>query len=159
VQDGKALKHSAHLVKRFFGYLTAQTLTDTEREHIAGVLPTELATLFFGMQPQDQRHAYDVYVRSGGGRLTQASLLHDVGKSVSRIGPLGRSFATISRAVGIPTKGRWQLYVEHGPIGAELLHEAGADALAVSFTRNHPGPPPSGVDPRDWDTLTEADEA
>jgi hypothetical protein len=159
MQNGETLKHSSHLVKRFFGYLTAKPLTDGERQEIAGLLPTELATLFFGMQPQDQRHSYEVFMRTGGGHLTQAALLHDVGKSVSRIGPFSRSLATLGSVVHIRTKGDWNLYLDHGRLGADLLAQSGADALAVSFTRNHPGPVPTGIDPDDWKRLTEADEA
>lgn len=159
MQDGETLSHSSHLVKRFFEYLTAKPLTDSERQEVASLLPTALASLFFGMKLQDQRHSYEVYLRSGGGHLTQASLLHDVGKSVSSIGPIGRSLATLSSGIRVPTKGDWRLYLDHGQIGADLLAQSGADALAVAFTRNHPGPVPAGIDPEDWKTLTDADEA
>jgi hypothetical protein len=158
MQNGQTLNHSSHLVKRFFGYLVAHPLTDEERAEIAGMLPTPLATLFFGMQPQDQRHAYEVYLRSGGGHLTQAALLHDVGKSVARIGPISRSLATLSAGISLPVRGNWVLYLDHGRIGADLLEQSGADALAVAFTRHHPGPTPPGIDQADWQTLTEADE-
>lgn len=157
VQVGIRLRHAAHLVKRFFGYLTASDLSEAEREEVATLLSTELATLFFGMQQQDQRHSYEVYRRSGGGPSTQAALLHDVGKSLAPIGPIRRSLATVCSVLHIPTKGTWRMYLDHGAIGADLLARSGADALAVAFTRHHPGPPPAGVDPGVWKTLSDAD--
>jgi hypothetical protein len=159
MQNGQTLTHPSHLIKRFFGYLVAQPLTVEERAEVAGLLPTALATLFFRMQPQDQRHSYDVYLRSGGAQLTQAALLHDVGKSVSKIGPISRSLATFSQAVNLRVHGDWRLYLDHGRIGADLLEQSGADTLAVAFTRHHPGPAPTGIDPSDWHTLADADEA
>lgn len=158
VQVGIRLKHAAHLVKRFFGYITARDLTEDEREEVATLLPTELATLFFGMQRQDQRHAYEVYHRTDGGALTQAALLHDVGKSLGPIGPIRRSLATLCSILHIPTKGTWRMYLDHGAIGADLLARSGADALAVAFTRHHPGPAPAGIDAGMWKALSEADE-
>lgn len=158
MQDGISLKHVAHLIKRFFGYFVAPPLTPTERSEVADLLPAELASLFFGMQPQDQRHAYQVYQRTGGGRLSQAALLHDVGKSAARIGPFQRAIATLCQHLRIPTRGSWQIYLDHGRLGADMLAHAGGDALAVAFTRHHPGPAPAGIDPEDWETLSAADD-
>ncbi len=152
------LSHFAHLVRRFVGYLTARPLDASERDEVAGLLTSELAELFFEMQHQDQRHAVEVYRRVGSEELAQAALLHDVGKSISGIGPINRSLATIAGALHLPLRASWHLYLDHGEIGADLLDQAGADHLTVSFARNHPGPVPQGIDAEAWDRLTRADE-
>ena len=158
MQVGISLKHVAHLIKRFFGYFAASPLTPSERAEVADLLSPELASLFFGMQHQDQRHAYQVYVRSGGGHLAQAALLHDVGKSATRIGPFQRALATVCHALHLPKRDNWTVYLDHGRLGADMLAHAGGDALAVAFTRHHPGPVPAGVDPDDWAALSVADD-
>lgn len=158
MQDEIGLRQLVHLVKRFTGYVRAKPLQPHERDEVAGLLPSELADLFFSMQPEDQRHALDVYRRADSQDLAQAALLHDVGKSISRIGPISRSLATVADALHLPVKGGWRLYLDHGAIGADLLEVAGADDLAVEFTRNHPGPVPHGTDPDAWHRLTNADE-
>jgi hypothetical protein len=40
-----------------------------------------------------------------------------------------------------------------------MLVNLEANDLAIAFTRNHPGQPPIGIDPIDWQLLEDADNA
>jgi len=149
-----------HLVRRFFGFLTARPLAPTEQTTIHVSLPSPLALLFFSQRPEDQRHALDVCSRVGNDpALVQAALLHDVGKIDSDLGVIGRSLATMWLGTSLPIWGRWQAYIDHGRVGANILEAHGADELAVAFTRYHPGLAPVGIDPVEWRRLSAADDA
>ena len=121
-------------------------------------LSAELFSLFIAMNHQDQRHSIDVASRIEGPELTEAALLHDVGKSVAPLGAIARSCATISGAASIPVSGSWDLYLRHGEIGASMLENADASSLTVAFARFHPGPVPSGISKNDWAALEKADD-
>jgi hypothetical protein len=146
-----------HLARRFFGYITSNPPTSDELDTVRTQLSDELYDLFITMNPQDQRHAIEVARRVDDDALLEAALLHDVGKSASQVGALGRSLATIASAVSIPVSGSWDLYLDHGKIGGSMLETAGADAITIAFARFHPGPPPPGVSPAHWHALEEAD--
>ncbi|MEN8040364.1 MAG: hypothetical protein ABFR95_02575 [Actinomycetota bacterium] len=147
-----------HLIRRFFGFLTASPLDPAEQREVRGILRPDLAREFFLQRPEDQRHALDV-LRAVGGHddLAEAALMHDIGKTASDLGAIGRSLATIWSALGFTPRGRWLTYVDHGEIGATLLEQLGAGDLTVAFARFHPGPPPPGVDTRSWHLLESAD--
>lgn len=140
--------------------MLARPLDESERATVYASLNQRLASLFFLMQPSDQRHSYEVFRRVDfNPELAEAALLHDVGKSISALGPFQRSIATVCRFMHIPVRGRWKSYLAHGAVGATMLEEAGAGALAVTFTRVHPGEPPLGVETESWDALAAADNA
>ena len=147
----------AHLVRRFIGFLTARPLTPAEQEWVSRILDVRLKRLFFAQQYQDQRHAVEVAHHAGEDRLLQAALLHDVGKSISSMGALSRSLATLWARTGLPVWGRWRTYLRHGVLGASMLERAGADPLTVAFARYHPGPTPDGIDSTAWRVLAVAD--
>lgn len=147
-----------HLIRRFFGFVLAEPLTPGEQQQVRDTLGPDLARLFFAQRFEDQRHAFAVYERVGySADLAQAALLHDIGKTDSNLGALGRSLATVWGHLGRPTSGRWQSYLAHGSRGARMLENAEADSLAIGFAQYHPGPCPEGVDPGDWLLLEEAD--
>jgi len=149
-----------HLVRRFFGFLTAAPLSPTEQDEVHAVLGYRLARLFFSQRTEDQRHALDVRSRVGDDpALVQAALLHDVGKIDSDLGAIGRSLATVWAVTSLPIWGRWQAYLGHGRLGADLLEAHGADEFAVAFTRHHPGAVPKGFDAVRWKLLSSADDA
>ncbi|GMQ98417.1 MAG: hypothetical protein BMS9Abin17_0927 [Acidimicrobiia bacterium] len=149
-----------HLVRRFFGFLTAAPLSPIEQDEIHAALPSRLARLFFSQRTEDQRHAFDVRSRVGDDpALVQAALLHDVGKIDSDLGAVGRSLATIWSATSLPIWGRWRAYLDHGRLGADVLEAHGADELAVAFTRHHPGAVPKSFDAVGWKRLSSADDA
>ena len=148
-----------HLIRRFFGFVTARPLSPSEQRFVAANLSPELAALFFSQPSQDQRHALEVAARTGDPDLLEAALLHDVGKAQSGLGALGRSLATLWGATGLPVWGRWRVYLAHGRIGADRLQAHGAMPLTVHFARHHPGRVPDGIDPRSWEALAAADDA
>ncbi len=147
-----------HLARRFFGYVTSNPPTPDELDAVRTQLGTDLFNLFIIMNPQDQRHAIEVAGRIEDDALVEAALLHDVGKSASHVGAVGRSFATIASAISIPVSGSWDLYLDHGEIGASMLETAGADTITIAFARFHPGPPPPDVSAVQWHALEEADD-
>ena len=149
-----------HLVHRFFGFIRARPLTPREQMAVTTSLPAPLHGLFYAQAHEDQRHAFDVASRVGERPdLVVAALMHDVGKSVTRLGAVSRSAATTWAWTGLPVWGRWRTYLRHGPIGAAMLADAGAPMLAVAFAGQHPGPVPFGIDDGDWWLLAAADEA
>ncbi len=159
MQDVGFLSRARHLTGRFAGYLVARPLDESELAEVAQILGPELNALFTTLQHQDQRHSYDVFTRvRDEPHLAQAALLHDIGKGQSRLGPFSRACATVLGSFRVPVPRRWRLYLDHGPIGARMLSDAGADDLAIVFTARHPGEPPEGVARRDWEALGAADE-
>lgn len=112
------------------------------------ILDDDAARLFWDQQAIDQRHAHTVGVRIAGvaeapRNATAAALLHDVGKRHSRLGPLGRSLATVADALHLPMPMRWRSYRNHGALGARDLHAIGADALAIAFAGGEEGADPA----------------
>ncbi len=149
-----------HLIKRFFGFLVAEPLDPHEQRFVAQALDPMLLRLFASQRVADQRHAYLVASRvAARPHLVEAALLHDIGKTTTRLGAIGRSLATLWAFTSLPIWGDWLRYVDHGRIGADVLERAGADNLTVAFARYHPGPPPDRFDPADWEALERADGA
>ena len=151
-----------HLIRRFFGFVTARPLGPREQAEVVGLLTPEEAELFWSQHPADQRHAIEVAHRTlrsrpGSRTLARAGLLHDIGKSGVDLGAVGRSLATVLDAAGIQLKGRFARYRRHGELGAVVLESAGVEPLIVAFARAHPGPAPEGFDPADWAVLLDAD--
>jgi hypothetical protein len=147
-----------HLISRFFGHLSSRPLSPHEQTWVASRLGPDLTALFFRQPYQDQRHALTVASRVDD-HLCEAALLHDVGKSMSRLGAIPRSLATVADLLRLPMPARWRSYLRHGEIGSEMLQIAGAEPLTVAFARYHPGPVPAGVAPDSWWALARADES
>ena len=87
------------------------------------------------MMVQDRRHSVMVGRRFVKHRpiATQSeiagALLHDVGKSVARLGTFGRVIATL---VG-PRTNRFRQYHDHEQVGATMLRSIGSDELTISM--------------------------
>jgi len=149
-----------HLVQRFFGFLTATRPGPEDQLFVSRSLQPQLQRLFYEQRVEDQRHAIDVARRvEARPHLVEAALLHDIGKTKIGLGAIGRSLATLWALTSLPIWGEWLVYIDHGPIGADLLKASGAGELAVSFARHHPGPVPKGFNRTDWAALEEADHA
>ncbi len=151
-----------HLVGRFFGHVTANPPGPEDQQFVHDHLNDPCAALFWAQSGADQDHAVRVARRVSGAlgddrEAVEAALLHDVGKSGVPIGAISRSLATVLDAAGLPMTQRMRRYRDHGPRGAEMLADAGCGPLTVAFALHHPGPPPGGIDPVRWKTLSEAD--
>jgi hypothetical protein len=66
-----------------------------------------------------------------------------VGKRHSRLGPIGRSLATVADAFRLPMPIRWRAYRNHDAVGAEDLRAIGADELAIAFAGGTEGSDPA----------------
>lgn len=149
-----------HLVRRFFGFLTARPLGPAEQMLVCESIGPGLRGLFYTQRFEDQRHAFDVASRVAiHPDLIEAALMHDIGKTEINLGAIERSLATMWFMTSLPIWGEWLAYRDHGPIGAELLESHGAGALAVRFARYHPGEPPTSCDRAHWVALEQADHA
>jgi len=149
-----------HLVSRFFDFLTARGLDESERNEVERYLRKEEWALFFSQRPPDQRHGLAVARRINARfperkDLARAGLLHDVGKRHSDLGAFSRVLATIFIKLGLPLGWRFEAYRDHGRIGAEELERLGAEPVVVEFARDHHGPP--RVDIPEWNDLVSAD--
>jgi putative nucleotidyltransferase with HDIG domain len=152
-----------HLAGRFFEVATAGKLNDAERTEVEGWLTGDAeAAVYWDQSAADQRHGWES-ARMVAGRhpdrrdLIRAALLHDIGKRHARLGPLGRSLATVCGKFRIPVAGAWQRYLRHGALGAEDLAALGCEELVVEFARSHHHARPPGISPHDWETLQAAD--
>jgi hypothetical protein len=157
-------------VWQFFTALRAQ-VSDEELSQIARVLTPASLALFRSMAIQDQRHSLDVYttLQQAGHtnpHLLTAALLHDVGKSITRLYPWQRAIivlldrfsprlaAYLSRSDGLPDqipsplegctpdwpKGWRRAFIanaHHAEIGARWAQEAGCSSQSISLIRRH----------------------
>jgi hypothetical protein len=126
-----------HLIKRFFGSITASPLSAAEQvELVAMLLPAEYA-LFVRLATSDQRHAlhvlrrFDRLVPAAPIAVRRAALLHDIGKLEAGLGTARRVAATV---IGPRTKA-FRAYREHERIGSRMLAAAGSDPQTVSLVR------------------------
>ncbi len=156
------MAHFRHLVRRFFRSLRPRPLSPSEQAEVAPLLRETDADLFWRQAVADQRHALDCarFVAgeaAGRADLARAALFHDVGKSRTNLGVLGRSLASGLRLLRLPLGGRLRTYQDHGPTGADELEGTGAEPLVVAFARHHHGDRPAEIDPTDWELLCRAD--
>ena len=125
----------AHLAKRFVLNLMPSQVHEIERQWVHSVLSQDESALWNNMMVQDRRHSVMVGRRFVKHRpiATQSeiagALLHDVGKSVARLGTFGRVIATL---VG-PRTNRFRQYHDHEQIGATMLRSIGSDDLTISM--------------------------
>ena len=128
-----------HLARRFYGSLSSAPPTDvaTTWAH-SNLLPAEIA-LWDTMCVQDRRHSVDVARRfadsadSVSRDQIAGALLHDVGKTDSGLGTIGRVLATV---VG-PRGTRYASYHDHERIGSEMALRAGSDPATVELIAGH----------------------
>ena len=128
-------KHAGHLARRFVGSLSRRAPSDADTAWVLGHLLPGEAVLWQQMSAQDRRHSIAV-ARRFAALVTQpkraemaGALLHDVGKTQSGLGTLGRVVATM---VG-PRTSSFRRYHEHEALGVEMLRAAQSDSdtLAV----------------------------
>jgi hypothetical protein len=152
-----------HLSSRFFGSLGARDLGESERTMLVDVLSEPEYELFMGQSAIDRRHGYQAarFALEAGAADTvvRAAALHDVAKRHARLGVLGRVIASVCIKLGLPVRGRFKTYRDHGPIGAAELAAVGAPPIAVTYARFHHEARPTGVDAEIWSLLDAADAA
>lgn len=154
-----------HLAKRFVGSLVATDPPPAEDSWARGHLLPNEQCLWAAMPAADRSHAVGVARRvaqSLGPEATRpvlaAALLHDVGKTESGLGTIGRAVATVQAVVaghrrvaawrGAPGwRGQVGRYLAHPELGAERLREAGSHDLTVAWAAEHQGNDRSGVVP------------
>ena len=130
-----AFNHAGHLRRRFVGSLSRRAPSVVDSAWALGHLLAGEAVLWQQMLAQDRRHSIAVARRFAGlvAQPTRAemagALLHDVGKTQSGLGTLGRVAATV---IGQRTS-RFRRYHEHEALGIEMLRAAQSDSdtLAV----------------------------
>lgn len=125
----------AHLAKRFVLSLVPSQVQEIERQWVHSVLTPSELDLWNKMMAQDRRHSVMVGRRFVKHRPTATqseiagALLHDVGKSVARLGTFARVIATL---VG-PRLSHFSQYHDHEAIGAAMLRSIGSDELTISM--------------------------
>ena len=117
------VRHAGHLLRRAVGSLSTAEPSEQDVESVRSVLlPGEFA-LWSGMQAMDKRHSIQVWRRflaavPAAQRSEQAAaLLHDLGKSLSRLGWTARVVATIAGGV----TSRMKQYRDHERLGVGML--------------------------------------
>ena len=115
--------------------LVPSQVQQIERQWVQSVLSPSEFDVWNDMTVQDRRHSVLVGRRFVKHRPTAmqseiaGALLHDVGKSVARLGTFGRVIATL---VG-PRTNRFRQYHDHEQIGATMLRSIGSDELTISM--------------------------
>ena len=133
--EGSQLSKITHLTKRFVLSLVPSQVHEIEQQWVQSVLSPSEFDVWNNMMVQDRRHSVMVGRRFVMYRPTATqseiagALLHDVGKSVARLGTLARVFATL---VG-PRTSRFRQYHDHESIGATMLRSIGSDELTISM--------------------------
>lgn len=152
----KPIARLPHLVRRFFGVLSARVdpaeLAILERY----LCPAERA-LFLSMRVADQRHSLDLcrrLVNDGhvDPDLLRAALLHDVGKAFGELPlPYRVTFALcrllspdFASWLAAPERPAWcrpfYLAAHHAVIGARAAERAGSNARVVCLIGGHDSP-------------------
>ena len=115
--------------------LVPSQVQQIERQWVQSVLLPSEFDVWNNMMVQDRRHSVLVGRRFVKYRPTAmqseiaGALLHDVGKSVARLGTFARVIATL---VG-PRTNRFRQYHDHESIGATMLRSIGSDELTISM--------------------------
>lgn len=127
-----------HLIRRWWGTIRAVPLEASELEWVRSTLLPAEWTLWSAMDWRDQRHSHHVarrFVEPIPGENAPsrseiaAALLHDVGKTASRLTTVERVVATI---VGGRTE-RFRTYRDHEVIGLDMCRRAGSDPVTLAL--------------------------
>jgi putative nucleotidyltransferase with HDIG domain len=137
-------RHLAHLARRFFTSLAPREPRAADVARVGAVLTSSEFAVWNAQSRADRAESIATLRRlpddvARDGRWAAAALLHDVGKSASGLGTVGRVFATVRGALApdAPIDGRAGVYLRHAEIGAEMLRAAGARTEAVAWAAAH----------------------
>lgn len=149
---------AGHLAKRFVTSLWPLGPGAVDETWVRGILSEREHRLWREMSRADRRHAAGVARRverqmgdEAGPPVLAAALLHDVGKTASRLGTYGRVIATLAgMAAGRGMAEAWSarsgftrrvgLYLRHDELGGDMLAMAGSDPLTIAWAREHHRP-------------------
>lgn len=146
-----------HLARRFVEVWRAKALTPNQRREVERLLHTAgERRIFFAQSNADQQHGLAA-ARYASPPLQRAALLHDVGKQAANLGVWGRVMASVMAKLHIPVRGRFRIYLDHGPIGATMLEAERAEPIVVAYARHHHDRRPAFVPQAEWIALIEAD--
>lgn len=125
-----------HLTRRFVGSLSRREPTVADTAWADSHLLDRESELWHRMTVADRRHSITVarrFVELGQWSREEVagSLLHDIGKLDSGLGPFSRVLATV---VG-PRSRRFRRYHDHEQIGADMLAVAGSCDITVELIR------------------------
>jgi putative nucleotidyltransferase with HDIG domain len=131
----KSWTQLGHLARRFFGSLSRRPPASADVAWVLTQLLQEEAVLWQSMPAQDRRHSI-VVARRFAALVADASraelagaLLHDVGKTQSGLGTIGRVAATV---VG-PRTTRFAAYHDHEALGVVMLRGAGSEPETLAL--------------------------
>ncbi len=162
------MKYTLHLIKRFFGSLTARNPPARDQVWVESMLTPPEFRLWLRQSRADRSHSLRVARRAEsalGNKATDqvivAALLHDVGKTTCGLGTFGRVAATLvslclRRRKVVKWKGQpgWQgrigKYIAHPEIGAQLLEGTQSDSLVITWAGEHYLPLKKTTLPREW---------
>ena len=124
-----------HLARRFRGAISSAPPPAADDVWAVRQLTAAQAALWWDMMHQDRRHSVQVARRflecvpEAPRAAVAAALLHDVGKTESRLGVLARVVTTV---LG-PRTERWRSYHDHERLGISMLRDAGSDPLTLAL--------------------------
>jgi len=136
---GGRIDHFGHLSRRFFTSLSSSPPSVEDERWVADHLLSAERVLWERMGNADRRHSVTVArrfveLRPEATRAEIAgAILHDVGKTESDLGTLGRVTATV---VG-PRGRRFARYHDHESIGARLAEAAASEPATVELIGGH----------------------
>jgi HD superfamily phosphohydrolase YqeK len=114
-----------------------QNLNSDELNQVRSVLSENEMDLWVKYQSVDQRHSIvvlnrlNVFMPHAGRDAQVAALMHDIGKSVSRLGVISRVAATVFG----PKTQRFSQYLSHERIGIDLLEAAGCSDITIALLK------------------------
>ena len=128
-----------HLARRTWLSIFDRQSSEPDLVMVRGILDSNELSLWERMQSVDQRHSVRVLERfeellpSATRAERAAVLLHDVGKSASRLGTLARIGATL----GVLRSHRALQYRSHERLGLELATTSGVNGEVLELMRGH----------------------
>ncbi len=153
-----------HRAKRFFRSLRAKAPSQGDQLWAEQFLNDAERRAFSRLSPGDRSHSIAVARKvhtyldrvaadagESGDWVVTAAILHDIGKSVPRIGTYGRVMATLCGAVvGDEMAEHWAeksgmtrkigLYLQYPQLGVPVLELAGSDPRVISWSAQHHRP-------------------
>lgn len=143
---------SLYRVRQFFWAITAK-MNSKDIDFIKGYLNYSEIELFNTLTSYEQKHSVSVAIdvkkvceanNINSYDMIRVALLHDIGKSISRLNPIEKSMFVIlnklskGKMKNIKTLKKFQNYYNHGEIGYRILKDTGRyDDRFLYIIKNH----------------------